>query len=962
MAVMTTLSNDGVVETQPVPSSEKMALDLDINGTTSRDETNLEFEISKPTVISNFEAQPKNVPEIHRTQNNEAVVANDRIMEDFAVATSTPVNVNEIQDVAYIDASATMNPNTTMEATTIDSTDLPADQDTVGDVWGDPVTNPDTTTDAPLETAQLSPVQIEQGDSSFEARPAATTILPLVEPQESDIRDATLPTTQAEGAEIQAAKHEMDLHADEELANGLDITAGNDAIERSVNGEPTDATSLQSANLQIENTSAGPSTQSPTHPTGADSHQTHNIENLQIEASVQQAQEQSLEPTAASSTEPATDVQMIDAENAKPDTDMDDLFGEAAAPMSSGSKVARGREEDEDVDMDAPEAKRFKGAESSINGGDVNDDHTGDADGDRPITDAMKKILKASIQGVKKLKAGKNFAGPVVELWPTLKDSYLAKVPNPMDLTQLDRKLMANQYPTLRDYKADIHLIYSNCVLFNGAVHDITAQALVTEKYLLDKIPSANVVLPAPRAPAGRGGTPRPAAPPRRPSRPQTSPPQPKTPVEPQRRDSNLLDRPKRDTHPPKPKDFYHTPAVTATKTNRKKHALELKFCEHILADVGKAKNYTMNQFFAEPVDVVALGIPQYLNIIKKPMDLATMKQKLVDGRYTSAKDFEADFRLMLNNCFTFNPPDNMVHQKGRDLERYFEKEWAGRQKWMNANAGPAPRNSGADSGDEEEERSDEEEEEDGPVPTMAERNTLSNRVVEEQDKLIKLTISKGTADEIALQGSIVDMCKQALKNMDEKMANAAKNRKKTKAPAKAPKKASAPAPKKPKKPAKTRHISHAEKEIISQGIASLDDKSMQTVITWIRADVDGLAEVEDNELELDIDAVSNACLLRLFELVTTKIPGIADHLIEPAEPVYQPVPVAKPKKKNKPMGKSEQERKIAQLQQVLGAAGSSGSAPTATAAQRYGDSGPAIEHEPEEESSGDDDSESEED
>ena len=44
----------------------------------------------------------------------------------------------------------------------------------------------------------------------------------------------------------------------------------------------------------------------------------------------------------------------------------------------------------------------------------------------------------------------------------------------------------------------------------------------------------------------------------------------------------------------------------------------------------------------------------QYLAIIKRPMDLATIKSKL--GEYKSIDDFEADVKLMLENCKKFNP------------------------------------------------------------------------------------------------------------------------------------------------------------------------------------------------------------------------------------------------------------------------------------------------------------------
>lgn len=92
--------------------------------------------------------------------------------------------------------------------------------------------------------------------------------------------------------------------------------------------------------------------------------------------------------------------------------------------------------------------------------------------------------------------------------------------------------------------------------------------------------------------------------------------------------------------------------------------------------------------------------------------------------------------------------------------------------------------------------------------------------------------------------------------------------------------------------------------------------------------------------MELDIDSVSDGCLTRLYDLIVSKVPPDILNNRQPEQPEvahHDPAP-AKPKKKNKPMGKSEQESKIAKLKQVVDAGQS---APTAPAAQRHGDSGP---------------------
>jgi hypothetical protein len=39
---------------------------------------------------------------------------------------------------------------------------------------------------------------------------------------------------------------------------------------------------------------------------------------------------------------------------------------------------------------------------------------------------------------------------------------------------------------------------------------------------------------------------------------------------------------------------------------------------------------------FNEPVDTVALGIPDYYTVIKRPMDLGTIEKNLVGGKHYS--------------------------------------------------------------------------------------------------------------------------------------------------------------------------------------------------------------------------------------------------------------------------------------------------------------------------------------
>lgn len=79
-------------------------------------------------------------------------------------------------------------------------------------------------------------------------------------------------------------------------------------------------------------------------------------------------------------------------------------------------------------------------------------------------------------------------------------------------------------------------------------------------------------------------------------------------------------------------------------------------------------------------------------------MDLSTIKKKLDMGEYNDADEFEVDVRLMFNNCYTFNRPEDDVYQLGKRLESIFDEKWSTKPA---ATAGGIYKSRGDDSSDE---------------------------------------------------------------------------------------------------------------------------------------------------------------------------------------------------------------------------------------------------------------------
>lgn len=49
----------------------------------------------------------------------------------------------------------------------------------------------------------------------------------------------------------------------------------------------------------------------------------------------------------------------------------------------------------------------------------------------------------------------------------------------------------------------------------------------------------------------------------------------------------------------------------------------------------------------------------RYYSVVRKPMDLSTMEEKLEGGSYKSLSQFKHDFRLIIDNCRQYNGSDN---------------------------------------------------------------------------------------------------------------------------------------------------------------------------------------------------------------------------------------------------------------------------------------------------------------
>lgn len=449
-----------------------------------------------------------------------------------------------------------------------------------------------------------------------------------------------------------------------------------------------------------------------------------------------------------------------------------------------------------------------------------------------PITPIQHKYLLEQVRKAKKVKFSLSFLKPVD--WQTLAiPNYPLVITHPMDLDTLEQKHRRNEYANTDTFMADFNLIISNCKTFNGPDHPISQQADNLKAYfyknisLMPKGAAAKPSLPPPKVPkkittpaASKKASPRP-------NRQPTA----KSPVEPKsnvgfvksdgmpiiRRDSSANhDRPKRDIIPPKSRDWPPQP-----RPKKKTNQLELKFCEAVTNEMFRKKHASFAYPFLQPVDPVALNIPNYLKIVKKPMDFGTIHANLKNSVYANAKEYLVDAQLVFQNCFKFNPATDEVHKMGKLTEELFNKTWEGKDQYLADNAPASEPASDA----EDEDESDEEDEEDHK----------KRQLLEIQQQITALTAQ-------AMQITTGDITKRP----SPKASSGKKSKGAKPAPSKAVKRSNSmvvPAAKaaRPKPKPKWKKLTLEQKREVSEGIANLDEANMRKAVQIIRNGVPAL-------------------------------------------------------------------------------------------------------------------------
>lgn len=489
-------------------------------------------------------------------------------------------------------------------------------------------------------------------------------------------------------------------------------------------------------------------------------------------------------------------------------------------------------------------------------------------------------------------------------------------------------------YHSVEEFEQDVRLVFANCIKFNGPAHLISQSAKTLEAVFEKQLKSmpSDQPPPPPPAPAAAAGASEAEKRARRPSNPVPTI---------RRSSSDASGRPKREIHPPAPRDLPYADEPQSASSGKKRksskamtprqqaywakvHQEELKYCSVIVQDLFTKPTLESSAwpFYHMPDRNADFG-PAYYAMIKKPICLSLIQDRLRDGVYKGKDDFASDMNLLLNNCFTFNPPDSDVYVMGQNVQTYFQDK-------MKKMPQPRPLSPEPDDDDDDDDGEDEEE-------LVAKISALEDELAQLRQRL-QTTKSNKTAAAAKKKAAKAAAAEAAAKR------KAARNAAKSSGGGGGSGDGSFKKSKK-KKSAYTdgsdeeegfRAVTYEQKEELAAKIGEMGEDRLEGALKIISEDKPQDAANGDDEIELDIDDLSPRILYKLYRYVVKpkRKPGPKPGTAKGSSAKYSS------NKKRKNLDEEQEAARIQALQDQLNsfdkgpeAAGGAAVAPTAAPA-----------------------------
>ncbi|KAL5967885.1 Protein polybromo-1 [Taenia solium] len=214
---------------------------------------------------------------------------------------------------------------------------------------------------------------------------------------------------------------------------------------------------------------------------------------------------------------------------------------------------------------------------------------------------------------------------------------YFRRIPNPICLAKIRRKIKRNEYHSLADVRGDIDRVFMNAQAYNMEGSDIYNVAV----YLQHLTKSKFVELSQIAAKAENAGLVSPSA-----KRRQSRPPGESEEVTPTKR-----------RHP-----------MTAEEARNKRLINLYNAVYNHVDDDGHRPRDT---FMVLPSKE---DYPDYYEVIQEPIDLTIIKERMDSNKYPTHQAMVADLRLMFNNARRYNEEDSQVYRDADTLDRVVKK------------------------------------------------------------------------------------------------------------------------------------------------------------------------------------------------------------------------------------------------------------------------------------------------
>ncbi|KAI9256062.1 hypothetical protein EDC94DRAFT_636102 [Helicostylum pulchrum] len=240
---------------------------------------------------------------------------------------------------------------------------------------------------------------------------------------------------------------------------------------------------------------------------------------------------------------------------------------------------------------------------------------------------------------------------------------YAEIIKHPMDLGKIKSKLKNGQYPHAQAMDHDMRLMFSNCYTFNPPntyVHDESKklEAAYEREWRLyfgkEKKRKSESSSSTSTSSSSSGGQHK--------IKIKRLPPLPSSST-------------KSSTSSSSTKSSSSKPSKsTGPVFNAQMNDVNKVKCNRVLKKLWGLQE---SEPFRKPVDAVALGIPQYYEVIKRPMDLSAIQKKYDSNQYNTVWELEKDIRQVFWNCYGFNNHESWVGKQCQAMEKFFNQVWS---------------------------------------------------------------------------------------------------------------------------------------------------------------------------------------------------------------------------------------------------------------------------------------------